>query len=101
MVAAASLSWIRNPPSAAMALRMIETAKAAWNAFTAPCEIAAGSVSPGFHVFERPRTHLGVYCVWELGAVWHEQGAYKRFLYSDRGDEALQVYLEDQDLGTV
>jgi hypothetical protein len=59
------------------------------------------ATGPGFHFFERPRTHLGTFCVWELGAVWHEQGAYKRFLSTERGDEALQAYLEDQYSGTV
>jgi len=59
------------------------------------------SIGPGFHLFDLPRAHHGTFCVWEFGAVIHEQAAFKRFLFSDRGDEALQAYLGDQYLGKV
>lgn len=59
------------------------------------------SVGPGFHLFDLPRPHHGAFCVWELGTVWHEQGAFKRFLFSDRGEEALEAYLGDHYSGVV
>jgi len=57
--------------------------------------------SNGFKPFPRPRTHIGTFCVWELGAVWHEQGAWSRFLRSNRDEAAIQDYLSDQYSGTV
>ena len=40
-------------------------------------------------------THRATFCVWELGAVWHEQQAWSRFLRSARGSAAREVYLRD------
>jgi hypothetical protein len=51
-------------------------------------ELVSGSSSPAF-------------CVWELGAVWHEQQAWSRFLASARDDDAIYAYLEDQFEGLV
>lgn len=59
------------------------------------------AVGPGFHPFKRPKTHIGTYCVWELGAVWHEQQAFSRYLRSPRDGAALRAYLEDQRQMTV
>jgi hypothetical protein len=39
--------------------------------------------------------HRGTFCVWELGAVCHEQQAWRRFLQSDRGDADKRRYLGD------
>jgi hypothetical protein len=57
--------------------------------------------STGFRPFPRPRSHIGTFCVWELGAVWHEQGAWSRFLRTNRDEAAIQSYLGDQYSGPV
>ena len=33
-----------------------------------------------FALFPRPGGQLPTFCVWELGAVWHEQQAWRRYL---------------------
>ena len=38
---------------------------------------------------------------WELGAVWHEQQAWSRFLHSERGATARDAYLRDTFEGKV
>jgi hypothetical protein len=43
----------------------------------------------------------GTYCVWELGAVWHERNAWVRFIQSERDDEAKLAYLNDHFSGRV
>ena len=40
---------------------------------------------PDFKEFTFATPHRGTYCVWELGAVWHEQQAWKRYLRSAAG----------------
>ncbi len=45
--------------------------------------------------------HRGTFCVWELGAVWHEQQAWKTYLRSRRDDMAKIAYLADNFSGTV
>jgi hypothetical protein len=46
-------------------------------------------------------SHLEVICVWELGAVLHEQQAWSRYLRSARDVQAKRDYLEDRFTGTV
>ena len=46
-------------------------------------------------------SHIGTFCVWELGAVWHEQQAWRRYLRSARDDAAKQAYLADSYTGPV
>jgi hypothetical protein len=46
-------------------------------------------------------THRPTFCVWELGAVWHEQQAWSRFLRSERDADAREAYLEDAFAGEV
>ena len=41
----------------------------------------------------------GTYCVWELGAVWHERQAWVRYLRSTRDEEAKYAYLTDRFSG--
>ena len=41
------------------------------------------------------------YCVWELGAVWHERNAWVRFLSSKRDEAAKLEYVNDQFEGRV
>ena len=45
--------------------------------------------------------HRPTFCVWELGAVWHEQQAWSAYLRSDRGEVAKQEYLRDSYEGAV
>ena len=45
--------------------------------------------------------HRPTFCVWELGAVWHEQQAWSRFLRSQRGDAERRAYLRDTFTGEV
>ena len=45
--------------------------------------------------------HRPTFCVWELGAVWHEQQAWSRYLRSERHDEARHAYLHDTFAGEV
>ena len=46
-------------------------------------------------------THLAVLCVWELGAVLHEQQAWSRYLRSARDEQAKRDYLADRFTGLV
>jgi hypothetical protein len=45
--------------------------------------------------------HRPTFCVWELGAVWHEQQAWSRFLRSERGPADRQAYVRDTYRGEV
>jgi hypothetical protein len=45
--------------------------------------------------------HRPVVCVWEMGAVLHEQRAWIRYLRSGRDEAALAAYLDDRFTGTV
>jgi len=46
-------------------------------------------------------THRPTFCVWELGAVWHEQQAWSRYLRTSRDDAARRIYLRDSFAGAV
>jgi len=46
-------------------------------------------------------THRPTFCVWELGAVWHEQQAWSTYLRSDRDEAAMRKYLRDSYEGVV
>jgi hypothetical protein len=61
-------------------------------------ELKAGA---GYVPIEYPNRHRGTYCVWELGAVWHERNAWVRFLNSPRDDAAKRAYLNDRFSGSV
>jgi hypothetical protein len=54
-----------------------------------------------FRTYPYKTTHRGTYCVWELGAVWHEQQAWRRYLLSPRDEAAKRVYLADHCRGAV
>jgi hypothetical protein len=60
-----------------------------------------GQQQPDFRPFPLPGPHRGTYCVWELGAVWHEQQAWRRYLLSGRDDAARRAYLGDSHEGPV
>ena len=55
----------------------------------------------GFKPWPSEGSHRPTYCVWELGAVWHEQQAWSRFLRSARDAAARDVYLQDGYSGDV
>lgn len=50
---------------------------------------------------EFPSTHRATYCVWELGAVWHERDAWVRFLSSKRDEQAKQEYITSKFNGMI
>ena len=54
-----------------------------------------------FKPFIVETAHRGTFCVWELGVVWHEQQAWKRFLTSKRATEDVTRYLNDRFEGSV
>ena len=56
---------------------------------------------PDFKPFIVETKHRGTFCVWELGVVWHEQQAWKRFLRSKRATEDVTRYLNDRFEGSV
>ena len=55
----------------------------------------------GFHPWPLEGSHRPTFCVWELGAVCHEQQAWSRFLHSERDAEAQDAYLHDVFEGEV
>ncbi len=57
--------------------------------------------SAGYAVVPRDGRHLPTYCVWELGAVWHECSAWMHFLSSKRDVAAKQAYIDDRFEGRV
>lgn len=59
------------------------------------------SNDPGFRPFPTAGSHRPTFCVWELGAVWHEKLAWSRYLMSARDTVAKQAYLEDSYEGLV
>jgi hypothetical protein len=60
-----------------------------------------GDADPEFHPWPVEGPHRPTFCVWELGAVAHERGAWSRYLLSDRPDEARRDYLRDTFEGLV
>lgn len=46
-------------------------------------------------------SHRPTFCVWELGAVCHEQQAWSRYLRTPRDEPAKQAYLGDSFAGEV
>ena len=57
--------------------------------------------TPGFQLHSRERSPLETFCVWELGAVLHEQQAFIRYLRTTRDSTALNAYRADQYAGPV
>jgi len=51
--------------------------------------------------FKFKTDHKATYCVWELGAVWHERNAWVRFIKSKRDEKAKVDYLSDVFKGEV
>jgi hypothetical protein len=57
--------------------------------------------STGFEPWPLEGSHRPTFCVWELGAVCHEQRAWSRFLRSPRDEGAREAYLQDTFAGEV
>jgi hypothetical protein len=60
-----------------------------------------GSDDVGFRPWPLDGTHRPTFCVWELGAVWHEQRAWSRFLRSSGDAAAREAYLGERFEGEV
>jgi hypothetical protein len=60
-----------------------------------------GEGAAAFSPWPAEGAHRPTFCVWELGAVWHEQQAWSRFLRSPRGAAAREAYLRDRFEGEV
>ncbi|WP_079242877.1 hypothetical protein [Chryseobacterium indologenes] len=54
-----------------------------------------------FEVWNRNKTHLPTYCVWEMGIVYHESQSWKKFLGSGREEKDKEEYLNDFFEGEV
>ena len=59
------------------------------------------AATESFVFFPRQGPHLPTFCVWELGAVFHEQQAWRLYLYSQRDEAERRVYLADQYEGAI
>ncbi|WP_261511185.1 hypothetical protein [Chryseobacterium paludis] len=54
-----------------------------------------------FEIWERKSNHIPTYCVWEMGIVYHESQAWKKFLGTDREENSKQQYLDHLFEGEV
>ena len=61
----------------------------------------AGDEDATFRPWPREGTHRPTYCVWELGAVCHERGAWSEYLRSPRDERAKKAYLRSLCAGEV
>ena len=55
-----------------------------------------GPRQPDFAHFPLPELNHATYCVWELGPVWHERNAWRRYLMSARDETAKRQWLDDR-----
>jgi hypothetical protein len=62
---------------------------------------AKDSADGDFRDWPRPGSHQPTYCVWEMGAVLHEQQVWMRFLRTRRDEKAVSGWLSDQYEGPV
>ena len=60
-----------------------------------------GDDDPAFSRWIVDDGHRPTFCVWELGAVWHEQQAWSRYLRSSRDEDAQFEYLADSYEGEI
>ncbi len=54
-----------------------------------------------FEVWDRNKNHHPTYCVWEMGIVYHESQAWKKYLGTAREKENQKNYLNDFFEGEV
>ena len=57
--------------------------------------------SDGYAETHFETNHRGTFCVWELGAVWHERHAWVRFIKSKRDNAAKLAYINDLFTGQL
>lgn len=57
--------------------------------------------SGNFEIWDRNKTHLPTYCVWEMGIVYHESQSWKKYLGSGREEKDKEEYLNDFFEGEV
>jgi hypothetical protein len=57
--------------------------------------------SGNFEIWDRNKTHLPTYCVWEMGIVYHESQSWKKYLGSGREENDKEKYLNDFFEGEV
>lgn len=57
--------------------------------------------SGNFEIWDRSKTHLPTYCVWEMGIVYHESQSWKKYLGSGRVEKDKEKYLNDFFEGEV
>ncbi|WP_284462196.1 hypothetical protein [Chryseobacterium sp.] len=57
--------------------------------------------SGNFEVWDRNKTHLPTYCVWEMGIVYHESQAWKKHLETARYESHKVEYLNNFFEGEV
>ena len=60
-----------------------------------------GDEAVSFRPWPIEGTHRPTFCVWEFGAVWHEQQAWSRYLRTSRDEAAKRIYLRDSFAGAV
>jgi hypothetical protein len=60
-----------------------------------------GEEAVGFAPWPTAPDHRPTFCVWELGAVCHEQRSWSRYLRSARDARAKEAYLGDTFTGLV
>lgn len=46
-----------------------------------------------FEIWDRNKTYLPTYCVWEMGIVYHESQSWKKYLGTGREDKDKETYL--------
>ena len=54
-----------------------------------------------FEIWDRNKTHLPTYCVWEMGIVYYESRAWKKYLGTERRENDQELYLQDFFEGEV
>jgi hypothetical protein len=54
-----------------------------------------------FEVWERKNIHIPTYCIWEMGIVYYESTAWKKFLGTRREETEKEQYLNDFFEGEV
>ncbi|MDN3691728.1 hypothetical protein QWZ06_05415 [Chryseobacterium tructae] len=54
-----------------------------------------------FEIWDRNKTHLPTYCVWEMGIVNHESQAWKKYLGTEKSESDKEEYLNTLFEGEV
>lgn len=54
-----------------------------------------------FEIWDRNKTHHPTYCVWEMGIVYHESQAWKKYLGTEKSESDKEEYLNTLFEGEV